>query len=134
MIRRPPRSTLSSSSAASDVYKRQYQRRVRGSPTDFTMNLKLLVLACCLVLGLAELDSAARDERLYKAWRTLDSDFDGLKQLYAPEASFLIALGENPVVEGNWDEAMAPFKPVLTKFYTVWHLSLIHISEPTRPY
>eukprot|EP00656_Telonema_subtile_P029690 TRINITY_DN32772_c0_g1_i1.p1 TRINITY_DN32772_c0_g1~~TRINITY_DN32772_c0_g1_i1.p1 ORF type:complete len:310 (+),score=72.62 TRINITY_DN32772_c0_g1_i1:98-1027(+) len=29
MIRRPPRSTLSSSSAASDVYKRQ-QRRVRG--------------------------------------------------------------------------------------------------------
>eukprot|EP00656_Telonema_subtile_P012683 TRINITY_DN163_c0_g1_i3.p1 TRINITY_DN163_c0_g1~~TRINITY_DN163_c0_g1_i3.p1 ORF type:complete len:145 (+),score=15.32 TRINITY_DN163_c0_g1_i3:121-555(+) len=28
-IRRPPRSTLSSSSAASDVYKRQYQRRVR---------------------------------------------------------------------------------------------------------
>eukprot|EP00658_Telonema_sp_P-2_P062646 TRINITY_DN5132_c0_g1_i3.p1 TRINITY_DN5132_c0_g1~~TRINITY_DN5132_c0_g1_i3.p1 ORF type:complete len:575 (-),score=58.64 TRINITY_DN5132_c0_g1_i3:289-2013(-) len=30
MIRRPPRSTLSSSSAASDVYKRQYQRRVRG--------------------------------------------------------------------------------------------------------
>eukprot|EP00658_Telonema_sp_P-2_P032288 TRINITY_DN23948_c0_g1_i3.p1 TRINITY_DN23948_c0_g1~~TRINITY_DN23948_c0_g1_i3.p1 ORF type:complete len:476 (+),score=103.86 TRINITY_DN23948_c0_g1_i3:71-1498(+) len=32
MIRRPPRSTLSSSSAASDVYKRQYQRRVRGVP------------------------------------------------------------------------------------------------------
>eukprot|EP00658_Telonema_sp_P-2_P040073 TRINITY_DN28675_c0_g1_i2.p1 TRINITY_DN28675_c0_g1~~TRINITY_DN28675_c0_g1_i2.p1 ORF type:complete len:288 (-),score=107.55 TRINITY_DN28675_c0_g1_i2:82-945(-) len=31
MIRRPPRSTLSSSSAASDVYKRQYQRRVRGA-------------------------------------------------------------------------------------------------------
>eukprot|EP00658_Telonema_sp_P-2_P042771 TRINITY_DN3075_c0_g1_i3.p1 TRINITY_DN3075_c0_g1~~TRINITY_DN3075_c0_g1_i3.p1 ORF type:complete len:243 (+),score=38.48 TRINITY_DN3075_c0_g1_i3:114-842(+) len=31
MIRRPPRSTLSSSSAASDVYKRQYQRRVRGT-------------------------------------------------------------------------------------------------------
>src|SRR5674536_262944 len=27
MIRRPPRSTLSSSSAASDVYKRQVQRR-----------------------------------------------------------------------------------------------------------
>eukprot|EP00828_Plagiopyla_frontata_P028264 TRINITY_DN365_c0_g1_i11.p1 TRINITY_DN365_c0_g1~~TRINITY_DN365_c0_g1_i11.p1 ORF type:complete len:191 (+),score=36.69 TRINITY_DN365_c0_g1_i11:122-694(+) len=31
MIRRPPRSTLSSSSAASDVYKRQYQRRVHGA-------------------------------------------------------------------------------------------------------
>eukprot|EP00658_Telonema_sp_P-2_P049461 TRINITY_DN3761_c0_g1_i3.p1 TRINITY_DN3761_c0_g1~~TRINITY_DN3761_c0_g1_i3.p1 ORF type:complete len:936 (-),score=261.83 TRINITY_DN3761_c0_g1_i3:308-3115(-) len=34
MIRRPPRSTLSSSSAASDVYKRQYQRRVRGADCD----------------------------------------------------------------------------------------------------
>eukprot|EP01118_Nematostelium_gracile_P007917 TRINITY_DN25_c0_g1_i1.p1 TRINITY_DN25_c0_g1~~TRINITY_DN25_c0_g1_i1.p1 ORF type:complete len:325 (+),score=78.80 TRINITY_DN25_c0_g1_i1:2-976(+) len=30
MIRRPPRSTPIKSSAASDVYKRQYQRRVRG--------------------------------------------------------------------------------------------------------
>eukprot|EP00658_Telonema_sp_P-2_P085118 TRINITY_DN9632_c0_g1_i5.p1 TRINITY_DN9632_c0_g1~~TRINITY_DN9632_c0_g1_i5.p1 ORF type:complete len:220 (+),score=43.31 TRINITY_DN9632_c0_g1_i5:110-769(+) len=38
MIRRPPRSTLSSSSAASDVYKRQYQRRVRGHE-HFTMAL-----------------------------------------------------------------------------------------------
>src|SRR5674536_73045 len=32
MIRRPPRSTLSSSSAASDVYKRQPRRRVRCRP------------------------------------------------------------------------------------------------------
>eukprot|EP00825_Cyclidium_porcatum_P015097 TRINITY_DN18359_c0_g1_i1.p1 TRINITY_DN18359_c0_g1~~TRINITY_DN18359_c0_g1_i1.p1 ORF type:complete len:309 (+),score=66.69 TRINITY_DN18359_c0_g1_i1:41-967(+) len=31
MIRRPPRSTHCISSAASDVYKRQYQRRVHGS-------------------------------------------------------------------------------------------------------
>eukprot|EP00826_Nyctotherus_ovalis_P042909 TRINITY_DN4483_c0_g4_i1.p1 TRINITY_DN4483_c0_g4~~TRINITY_DN4483_c0_g4_i1.p1 ORF type:complete len:265 (+),score=103.98 TRINITY_DN4483_c0_g4_i1:25-795(+) len=30
MIRRPPRSTRKESSAASDVYKRQYQRRVHG--------------------------------------------------------------------------------------------------------
>ena len=33
MIRRPPRSTLSSSSAASDVYKRQFQHFVLASPT-----------------------------------------------------------------------------------------------------
>eukprot|EP00658_Telonema_sp_P-2_P009552 TRINITY_DN13566_c0_g1_i4.p1 TRINITY_DN13566_c0_g1~~TRINITY_DN13566_c0_g1_i4.p1 ORF type:complete len:521 (+),score=108.87 TRINITY_DN13566_c0_g1_i4:147-1709(+) len=37
MIRRPPRSTLSSSSAASDVYKRQYQRRVRGAERNVAM-------------------------------------------------------------------------------------------------
>eukprot|EP00656_Telonema_subtile_P012306 TRINITY_DN16191_c0_g1_i2.p1 TRINITY_DN16191_c0_g1~~TRINITY_DN16191_c0_g1_i2.p1 ORF type:complete len:122 (+),score=14.66 TRINITY_DN16191_c0_g1_i2:32-397(+) len=37
MIRQPPRSTLSSSSAASDVYKRQYQRRVRGASPESTL-------------------------------------------------------------------------------------------------
>eukprot|EP00825_Cyclidium_porcatum_P017646 TRINITY_DN20339_c0_g1_i1.p2 TRINITY_DN20339_c0_g1~~TRINITY_DN20339_c0_g1_i1.p2 ORF type:complete len:216 (-),score=34.83 TRINITY_DN20339_c0_g1_i1:34-681(-) len=34
MIRRPPRSTHCISSAASDVYKRQYQRRVHGVQED----------------------------------------------------------------------------------------------------
>eukprot|EP00831_Metopus_contortus_P061408 TRINITY_DN53262_c0_g1_i3.p1 TRINITY_DN53262_c0_g1~~TRINITY_DN53262_c0_g1_i3.p1 ORF type:complete len:162 (+),score=31.87 TRINITY_DN53262_c0_g1_i3:64-549(+) len=34
MIRRPPRSTQGVSSAASDVYKRQYQRRVHGVGLD----------------------------------------------------------------------------------------------------
>src|SRR5665648_1254385 len=34
MIRRPPRSTLSSSSAASDVYKRQTLSRLRLDSTD----------------------------------------------------------------------------------------------------
>src|SRR5665648_1271836 len=38
MIRRPPRSTLSSSSAASDVYKRQpsYKRSFHATPTITT--------------------------------------------------------------------------------------------------
>eukprot|EP00656_Telonema_subtile_P000011 TRINITY_DN10003_c0_g1_i7.p1 TRINITY_DN10003_c0_g1~~TRINITY_DN10003_c0_g1_i7.p1 ORF type:complete len:296 (-),score=53.02 TRINITY_DN10003_c0_g1_i7:614-1501(-) len=40
MNRRQPRSTLSSSSAASDVYKRQYQRRVRGKRFRTTMGSK----------------------------------------------------------------------------------------------
>eukprot|EP00825_Cyclidium_porcatum_P013717 TRINITY_DN17259_c0_g1_i1.p2 TRINITY_DN17259_c0_g1~~TRINITY_DN17259_c0_g1_i1.p2 ORF type:complete len:150 (-),score=22.20 TRINITY_DN17259_c0_g1_i1:87-536(-) len=35
MIRRPPRSTHCISSAASDVYKRQYQRRVHGKAHDY---------------------------------------------------------------------------------------------------
>eukprot|EP00831_Metopus_contortus_P022135 TRINITY_DN20053_c0_g1_i7.p1 TRINITY_DN20053_c0_g1~~TRINITY_DN20053_c0_g1_i7.p1 ORF type:complete len:224 (-),score=69.27 TRINITY_DN20053_c0_g1_i7:13-684(-) len=35
MIRRPPRSTQGVSSAASDVYKRQYQRRVHGGMEKF---------------------------------------------------------------------------------------------------
>eukprot|EP00658_Telonema_sp_P-2_P011067 TRINITY_DN14208_c0_g1_i1.p1 TRINITY_DN14208_c0_g1~~TRINITY_DN14208_c0_g1_i1.p1 ORF type:complete len:238 (-),score=54.32 TRINITY_DN14208_c0_g1_i1:325-1038(-) len=45
MIRRPPRSTLSSSSAASDVYKRQYQRRVRGQQCSRECQ------SCCEVMG-----------------------------------------------------------------------------------
>eukprot|EP00658_Telonema_sp_P-2_P037281 TRINITY_DN26824_c0_g1_i2.p1 TRINITY_DN26824_c0_g1~~TRINITY_DN26824_c0_g1_i2.p1 ORF type:complete len:176 (+),score=46.29 TRINITY_DN26824_c0_g1_i2:87-614(+) len=50
MIRRPPRSTLSSSSAASDVYKRQVLlallalQRVSGQSTDAT--LSSVVLTC----------------------------------------------------------------------------------------
>eukprot|EP00831_Metopus_contortus_P075086 TRINITY_DN68701_c0_g1_i1.p1 TRINITY_DN68701_c0_g1~~TRINITY_DN68701_c0_g1_i1.p1 ORF type:complete len:122 (+),score=22.22 TRINITY_DN68701_c0_g1_i1:1-366(+) len=35
MIRRPPRSTQGVSSAASDVYKRQYQRRVHGNSVSW---------------------------------------------------------------------------------------------------
>eukprot|EP00825_Cyclidium_porcatum_P035872 TRINITY_DN3765_c0_g1_i4.p1 TRINITY_DN3765_c0_g1~~TRINITY_DN3765_c0_g1_i4.p1 ORF type:complete len:227 (+),score=49.06 TRINITY_DN3765_c0_g1_i4:103-783(+) len=38
MIRRPPRSTHCISSAASDVYKRQYQRRVHGINCMFERN------------------------------------------------------------------------------------------------
>eukprot|EP00831_Metopus_contortus_P072447 TRINITY_DN6610_c0_g1_i1.p3 TRINITY_DN6610_c0_g1~~TRINITY_DN6610_c0_g1_i1.p3 ORF type:complete len:110 (+),score=37.99 TRINITY_DN6610_c0_g1_i1:55-384(+) len=37
-IRRPPRSTQGVSSAASDVYKRQYQRRVHGDKLTLTWN------------------------------------------------------------------------------------------------
>eukprot|EP00658_Telonema_sp_P-2_P001181 TRINITY_DN10451_c0_g1_i2.p1 TRINITY_DN10451_c0_g1~~TRINITY_DN10451_c0_g1_i2.p1 ORF type:complete len:233 (-),score=47.12 TRINITY_DN10451_c0_g1_i2:287-985(-) len=55
MIRRPPRSTLSSSSAASDVYKRQYQRRVRESAME-EIDAKVVVIGntgvgkTCIVL------------------------------------------------------------------------------------
>eukprot|EP00831_Metopus_contortus_P002834 TRINITY_DN11056_c0_g2_i1.p1 TRINITY_DN11056_c0_g2~~TRINITY_DN11056_c0_g2_i1.p1 ORF type:complete len:189 (+),score=30.87 TRINITY_DN11056_c0_g2_i1:65-631(+) len=46
MIRRPPRSTQGVSSAASDVYKRQYQRRVHGihvKPSDSLREARLAV-------------------------------------------------------------------------------------------
>ena len=70
MIRRPPRSTLDRSSAASDVYKRQVFQAFNLIPTlDALENI------------------------------TLPADLAGRK------------------VGGEW-----------------LHLSLIHISEPTRPY
>eukprot|EP00658_Telonema_sp_P-2_P038386 TRINITY_DN27557_c0_g1_i3.p1 TRINITY_DN27557_c0_g1~~TRINITY_DN27557_c0_g1_i3.p1 ORF type:complete len:387 (+),score=66.17 TRINITY_DN27557_c0_g1_i3:135-1295(+) len=52
MIRRPPRSTLSSSSAASDVYKRQVSTQSTGTVLTAEMGcqgllLLLLLLGCC---------------------------------------------------------------------------------------
>eukprot|EP00658_Telonema_sp_P-2_P024761 TRINITY_DN19968_c0_g1_i3.p1 TRINITY_DN19968_c0_g1~~TRINITY_DN19968_c0_g1_i3.p1 ORF type:complete len:303 (-),score=54.63 TRINITY_DN19968_c0_g1_i3:344-1252(-) len=56
MIRRPPRSTLSSSSAASDVYKRQYQRRVRGGQRSSVMGTGSNgSLGCACFLGVTAL-------------------------------------------------------------------------------
>eukprot|EP00826_Nyctotherus_ovalis_P017307 TRINITY_DN1508_c0_g2_i4.p1 TRINITY_DN1508_c0_g2~~TRINITY_DN1508_c0_g2_i4.p1 ORF type:complete len:243 (-),score=45.70 TRINITY_DN1508_c0_g2_i4:67-753(-) len=46
MIRRPPRSTQSRSSAASDVYKRQYQRRVHGK-ARITMKSSIFSISKC---------------------------------------------------------------------------------------
>eukprot|EP00658_Telonema_sp_P-2_P037009 TRINITY_DN26661_c0_g1_i3.p1 TRINITY_DN26661_c0_g1~~TRINITY_DN26661_c0_g1_i3.p1 ORF type:complete len:377 (+),score=90.80 TRINITY_DN26661_c0_g1_i3:100-1230(+) len=48
MIRRPPRSTLSSSSAASDVYKRQVSTQSTGSPNCSPMRYHLLPLLLAL--------------------------------------------------------------------------------------
>eukprot|EP00657_Telonema_sp_P-1_P009752 TRINITY_DN3999_c0_g1_i1.p1 TRINITY_DN3999_c0_g1~~TRINITY_DN3999_c0_g1_i1.p1 ORF type:complete len:287 (-),score=59.40 TRINITY_DN3999_c0_g1_i1:87-947(-) len=56
MIRRPPRSTQSRSSAASDVYKRQYQRRVRG----FSIGLNRIAVWQCGRLGEQMADCATR--------------------------------------------------------------------------
>src|SRR5665648_855259 len=61
MIRRPPRSTLSSSSAASDVYKRQdtrvWEHLPRPSHVQHNTELKALVsYAFGLLMGHLELD------------------------------------------------------------------------------
>eukprot|EP00656_Telonema_subtile_P053646 TRINITY_DN7822_c0_g1_i3.p1 TRINITY_DN7822_c0_g1~~TRINITY_DN7822_c0_g1_i3.p1 ORF type:complete len:480 (-),score=120.61 TRINITY_DN7822_c0_g1_i3:112-1551(-) len=53
MIRRPPRSTLSSSSAASDVYKRQYQRRVREKRPLAMSRLLILAIVSLLLVSIA---------------------------------------------------------------------------------
>src|SRR5680860_904512 len=58
MIRRPPRSTQSRSSAASDVYKRQVLRRLAGPLESDLLSLLLTRIACqevALLQGVAEL-------------------------------------------------------------------------------
>eukprot|EP00656_Telonema_subtile_P050284 TRINITY_DN6475_c0_g1_i5.p1 TRINITY_DN6475_c0_g1~~TRINITY_DN6475_c0_g1_i5.p1 ORF type:complete len:745 (+),score=240.84 TRINITY_DN6475_c0_g1_i5:115-2349(+) len=59
MIRRPPRSTLSSSSAASDVYKRQVRYPVVLSPSEKLMGSKLVLAFGQFVCGFDVLRSHA---------------------------------------------------------------------------
>ena len=90
MIRRPPRSTLDRSSAASDVYKRQV-RTVFGPVT-----------AAPQTVGRAEL-RRPHDER-----------------------------GETVAVAGQ--ALVLQIAQVGQRVDAMLQLSLIHISEPTRPY
>ena len=101
MIRRPPRSTLDRSSAASDVYKRQI---LRDAP----------------ILLLDEATSAldAESERLVQA--AVDKLAEGRTTLVVAHRLATVKRADRIVV---FDQGRI-----------VAQLSLIHISEPTRPY
>ena len=86
MIRRPPRSTLDRSSAASDVYKRQ--------------NLKFIIVG-----------EASRGENGYADTIHKLANSYGLKNL-----------------------TFTGFRSDTENVLAAIDLSLIHISEPTRPY
>ena len=94
MIRRPPRSTLDRSSAASDVYKRQILCPVDQSSTS--------------ARGLR---NAVRLAKIFGS--------EILVLSVVPEVSWLTAAVET----GELADVKAEYA-----------LSLIHISEPTRPY
>ena len=63
MIRRPPRSTLSSSSAASDVYKRQRSEREKRLNTTVQLLKDRLNSA-----GLSQCEVSGRPKHLYGIW------------------------------------------------------------------
>ena len=93
MIRRPPRSTLDRSSAASDVYKRQ---------------------------GFA---FVARQQRI--STETQDFYIDLVFYNYLIKCFVLIDLKTGPLTHQDVGQM---------DMYVRMYLSLIHISEPTRPY
>ena len=84
MIRRPPRSTLDRSSAASDVYKRQEQRKAR---------------------------------KLVETEGAVATDFDRATFLLSKQLMYFERYGK-----------------MYMRDVSLFDLSLIHISEPTRPY
>ncbi|WP_458793143.1 AAA family ATPase, partial [Campylobacter coli] len=110
----PPRSTLSSSSAASDVYKRQIYYLARlidaGESADF--------IARRLIIFASEDISNADPNALNLAVSTLTA----VKNIGYPEAR--IILSQCAVYLAS--------APKSNSSYNAINLSLIHISEPTR--
>eukprot|EP00658_Telonema_sp_P-2_P051531 TRINITY_DN39603_c0_g1_i1.p1 TRINITY_DN39603_c0_g1~~TRINITY_DN39603_c0_g1_i1.p1 ORF type:complete len:130 (+),score=43.24 TRINITY_DN39603_c0_g1_i1:84-473(+) len=109
MIRRPPRSTLSSSSAASDVYKRQGGSRVMGKGQMTAVEI------------LEEMRTGTY------------GDITHFEQSGVPEEKHV-----KRVLEDLWNSGMLQKEHRLARVYQYWIndsmqiLSLIHISEPTR--
>eukprot|EP00658_Telonema_sp_P-2_P067477 TRINITY_DN5639_c0_g1_i31.p1 TRINITY_DN5639_c0_g1~~TRINITY_DN5639_c0_g1_i31.p1 ORF type:complete len:121 (+),score=21.02 TRINITY_DN5639_c0_g1_i31:146-508(+) len=103
MIRRPPRSTLSSSSAASDVYKRQFFGTAMGHHPLAWVNSGALV------------NVRARESQRSKFLNLHYLHFQGRCRHQARHHQF----GHHD----QHDDQLAG---------SAQHLSLIHISEPTR--
>ena len=110
MIRRPPRSTLSSSSAASDVYKRQVMSG---------MELPLAVMIAIPEPWVNNNEMSQNKKDFYQYYATMMEPWDG-------PASILFSDGDvmGAVLDRN---GLRP-----SRYYITEDLSLIHISEPTR--
>eukprot|EP00656_Telonema_subtile_P011262 TRINITY_DN15550_c0_g1_i6.p2 TRINITY_DN15550_c0_g1~~TRINITY_DN15550_c0_g1_i6.p2 ORF type:complete len:110 (+),score=27.52 TRINITY_DN15550_c0_g1_i6:117-446(+) len=109
MIRRPPRSTLSSSSAASDVYKRQVSTQSTGEVREHKMAH----------------DEAAREVEnfVYKAKLAEQAErYEDMISAVKHVVKFSRQTGRDLTVEER------------NLLSVAYKLSLIHISEPTRPY
>eukprot|EP00658_Telonema_sp_P-2_P009535 TRINITY_DN1355_c0_g1_i2.p1 TRINITY_DN1355_c0_g1~~TRINITY_DN1355_c0_g1_i2.p1 ORF type:complete len:235 (+),score=54.23 TRINITY_DN1355_c0_g1_i2:92-796(+) len=121
MIRRPPRSTLSSSSAASDVYKRQIQTRRnactrdrharRGAnPSNHPLTLKQRALKrffteCCNALGVqnAKLPKQYIEKGVKEVLRLSGRDEDANQY---PTAVYSSIVSKAPTEEVGWDTFM----------------------------
>ena len=107
MIRRPPRSTLDRSSAASDVYKGQAQARLKEHDGDLDAAFRLLDEAKRLYVR--SLIPYTRPIEALKARIYLKQERLSKAREWAREQGLSV------------DDELS-------------YLSLIHISEPTRPY
>src|SRR5674536_271787 len=128
MIRRPPRSTLSSSSAASDVYKRQvHRRRVSAPPGPGGPGARTRVLPAGTDAGHVPTDvhrpgkPVPLDDRVGSA--------GGRNGVNAPTS-----LDGGAVSRGLALRVIPPVRVPEARHEKDFleRLSLIHISEPTR--
>eukprot|EP00658_Telonema_sp_P-2_P024191 TRINITY_DN19713_c0_g1_i2.p1 TRINITY_DN19713_c0_g1~~TRINITY_DN19713_c0_g1_i2.p1 ORF type:complete len:122 (-),score=38.41 TRINITY_DN19713_c0_g1_i2:16-381(-) len=89
MIRRPPRSTLSSSSAASDVYKRQGNNKGKKGVKGSTAEDDKLVVDGDLLLGTAD---GYTDAEVYDAIIRLSMLFRFLSLIHISEPTRLLSI------------------------------------------
>ena len=155
MIRRPPRSTLDRSSAASDVYKRQvYTHAVDGARelylelvNDYStlekFNERRLIMAHDARMNLKKWDSiTCRD--CHKDPNPPGADAQEAHKKLKTEGATCIDCHQNlvheEVAKTDLNASLAAGKMVLQQEEDGGEdeegedLSLIHISEPTRPY
>ena len=120
MIRRPPRSTHGVSSAASDVYKRQADTSLRA-----LVGSRWAELICLPFTG--DLSKARISKRhmceLHPKYESFaENEGKYIAQIDESVLHFLISA---ECFDNSALDHLAKYSP---------HLSLIHISEPTRPY
>eukprot|EP00658_Telonema_sp_P-2_P081124 TRINITY_DN8234_c0_g1_i2.p1 TRINITY_DN8234_c0_g1~~TRINITY_DN8234_c0_g1_i2.p1 ORF type:complete len:157 (+),score=48.48 TRINITY_DN8234_c0_g1_i2:142-612(+) len=133
MIRRPPRSTLSSSSAASDVYKRQGINAEYGD--EFVAMVMFRAVLCLASLQMA-----------LGLWRDCGDTNATLHFQSVGSIPDPLHTGQNQTIfKHGWSDVDIPGDNLASTFSQYWcfthchnadgsikWLSLIHISEPTR--
>ena len=157
MIRRPPRSTLSSSSAASDVYKRQAYNRegilvahlrlsesdgcvigVDHEPAIVSHHDHLLVQLLIRRAHLESLHQQLGQPAHLSAVLTLGRLRQKPFSVHITRANFYVKayIKSCPVCLRYLAEpaTLALGSPRVLRYFKKYNLSLIHISEPTRPY
>ena len=130
MIRRPPRSTLDRSSAASDVYKRQalpykFKFKFSGCPNDCMNSIQRSDMA---IIGTWR-DNIQTDAALAKKWFAKHGMNELVNDVVGMCPTRAIQLKEIKDVRKD-----ANISSVAVNDSQALELSLIHISEPTRPY
>src|SRR5665809_9409 len=145
MIRRPPRSTQSRSSAASDVYKRQAQLKQKVLDSDLTVpQLVATAWAAASTFRGSDKRGGANGGRIrlepQSGWEVNDPDqlatvlrtLDGIREEFnaSQSGSVRVSLADLVVLGGC--AAVEQAARDAGHEVTVPFLSLIHISEPTR--
>eukprot|EP00657_Telonema_sp_P-1_P002181 TRINITY_DN15165_c0_g1_i1.p1 TRINITY_DN15165_c0_g1~~TRINITY_DN15165_c0_g1_i1.p1 ORF type:complete len:155 (+),score=21.31 TRINITY_DN15165_c0_g1_i1:111-575(+) len=154
MIRRPPRSTQSRSSAASDVYKRQGGTEIQAAIWTLIDNDIPVSGQVGIVFDQTKVDYIVAEARAKGRFYLPECDgyvavlldqgcVDALNNNTAPNVTtqqsiFWLPMSSFPnAYEYSYGECANAWGKGKRFNYTGWgmyFLSLIHISEPTRPY